>query len=97
MITSLTNFFGGLWAKIAAIGLFLLFVVGAALALFFDTYKKGEAAGTSAVIAKQTEKANEVDKQFQNVDSERPDFDAAVGRLRQRSGAAAPVQRPDPR
>lgn len=78
MFSSAINWaFGKVQAYLATAG-----VIIAAVAYAF---LKGRASGVKSStdsIAKQTQKVNE---KFQEIDSQRPDFDGAIGRLRQRS------------
>lgn len=48
-------------------------------------FRRGERAGRDEVIAEQKEKVDEIRQQHDEIDARRPDFDAAVGRLRDRS------------
>jgi len=74
-------FFASLWAKAQL----YLAVAGAVLLAIGIAFLKGRAAGKAVVadtITRQTQKINE---KFRDIDSQRPDFDGALGRLRDRS------------
>jgi hypothetical protein len=70
-----------LWAKLKGY-LALAGLIIVALATAYIKGRKGGAAGAHAEAAKQT---NRIQKQFDKIDAQKPDFGKAIENLRKRS------------
>jgi hypothetical protein len=69
---------------VSPIGRGLAFV-GAALVFVAVIFARGRKAGVQSEQARQQEIVNQAEEQFDAIDDERPDFDSAIDRLRDRS------------
>jgi hypothetical protein len=72
-----------LWSKIGAYAL----AAGALAAAVAYIFTQGRKDGQNAEITRQRKAVDEKRQEFDAIEGQRPDFDAAIGRLRGRSEA----------